>query len=208
VTAPPRPVARRTLLQDDRAEAGPGALILFITMVAVSAGVAAQIIEHSEILESRAATQGEEADRAVATTLEVRWAFATRPTTSSNVDKLKFTVTLSEGSPPTKLSEFHVRYSDGVRVRTYTLYGATNPGSGPEPAYNVTYVRDVSQGGFDAANKLLSPGDLVEIAFGVPASLVPHASASVILAPSSSAQLPLVFTLPGTFGSETVFPIA
>ncbi|MHB8586654.1 MAG: archaellin/type IV pilin N-terminal domain-containing protein [Thermoplasmatota archaeon] len=178
---------------NDQAEVGIGTLIVFIAMVLVAAVAAAVVINASSSLQARASSTGEQATQQVTSNILVDSLYGQRNLTSTNIAFLNMYVTLAAGAQTVDITQLNVHYTDGSKVVDWS--------EGTNPKFTYTFIRDASSGSVDTTNKVIGPGDLIELNMSLPVALAPNSPASVTLVPEVGGPVLDQFTTPDTYGS-------
>jgi len=111
---------KHLMMNNDRAQAGIGTLIIFIAMVLVAAVAAAVLIQTSGVLQEKAQSTGKQAAQEVSSNLMIKGIegsrLSTADATSETVDLLKVKVALNIGSSPIDLNQVVITVSDGDSI--------------------------------------------------------------------------------------------
>ncbi|ABE51122.1 archaellin/type IV pilin N-terminal domain-containing protein [Methanococcoides burtonii] len=118
---------KHLMMNNDRAQAGIGTLIIFIAMVLVAAVAAAVLIQTSGVLQERAQSTGKQAAQEVSSNLLIKGIEGVRAsgsgTTSETVDLLKVKVALNIGSSEIDLNQVVITVTDGDSINDLVYAG-------------------------------------------------------------------------------------
>ena len=182
---------KHLMINNDRAQAGIGTLIIFIAMVLVAAVAAAVLIQTSGVLQEKAQSTGKQATEEVSSNLMVKsieGIRANNDTTAANmsdtIDLLKITVALNIGSSEIDLNQVVITITDGLTTNDLVYanndktYGAAMTGFDAEATsadnmvalvegnatqyFVLEQMRDEDES-FTQATPIMNPGDLVNI---------------------------------------------
>ncbi|MDY6864502.1 MAG: archaellin/type IV pilin N-terminal domain-containing protein [Halobacteriota archaeon] len=163
------------------AQMGIGTLIIFISMVLVSAVAAAVLISTSGILQERATDTGKEATESVATNLKVVQTSGSRPTAYNHtLEDISMRITVSAGSRQIDLSQVAINIIDGITSVDLTYSNSTANAT----KFNITVLRD-EDGSFSAQYPIINSGDLVEV-------LIDADAAGLVIDPRTNVQMFIV----------------
>lgn len=120
---------KHLMMNNDRAQAGIGTLIIFIAMVLVAAVAAAVLIQTSGVLQERAQATGKQAAQEVSSNLLIKGIEGVRSSNatdnSATVDLLKVKVALNIGSSEIDLNQVVITVSDGNSINDLVYAGNT-----------------------------------------------------------------------------------
>ncbi|NPE28996.1 flagellin [Methanococcoides sp. SA1] len=118
---------KHLMMNNDRAQAGIGTLIIFIAMVLVAAVAAAVLIQTSGVLQERAQSTGKQAAQEVSSNLLIKGIEGVRASgssgTSTTVDLLKVKVALNIGSSEIDLNQVVITVTDGDSINDLVYAG-------------------------------------------------------------------------------------
>ncbi|MDR6222614.1 archaellin/type IV pilin N-terminal domain-containing protein [Methanococcoides alaskense] len=184
---------KHLMMNNDRAQAGIGTLIIFIAMVLVAAVAAAVLIQTSGVLQEKAQATGKQATEEVSSNLMIKsieGIRANNDTTAANmsdtVDLLKVTVALNIGSSQIDLNQAVITITDGLTTNDLVYanndktYGAAMTGfdaTATSAANMITLVQGTDTAdryfvleqmrdeddSFTQATPIMNQGDLVNI---------------------------------------------
>ncbi|NPE30369.1 flagellin [Methanococcoides sp. SA1] len=182
---------KHLMMNNDRAQAGIGTLIIFIAMVLVAAVAAAVLIQTSGVLQERAQSTGKQAAEEVSSNLMIKGIEGIRAnndTTAANmsdtIDLLKVKVALNIGSSEIDLNQAVITITDGLTTNDLVYanndrtYGVVMDGFDADVTsaanmiemvegnatqfFVVEKIRD-EDGSFTQASPIMNQGDLVNI---------------------------------------------
>jgi flagellin FlaB len=183
------------LSKDEKGDVGIGTLIVFIAMVLVAAVAAAVLIQTSGILQEKAQSTGKEATTEVSSNLKV--AAVVGNATSTLIDELNISVSLSAGGSEIDMNQVVVKYINGTTT-TNLAYSATVADG---TYFMYTEDRDVA-----GTTGVLSTGDLGKITIslsGTTQELLPRASGTIQIIPEKGTMVVKDVIAPPTFGTKT-----
>jgi archaeal flagellin FlaB len=132
---------KHLMMNNDRAQAGIGTLIIFIAMVLVAAVAAAVLIQTSGVLQEKAQSTGKQAAQEVSSNLMIKGIegarLSTDAATSETVDLLKVKVALNIGSSPIDLNQVVITVSDGDSINDL-VYAANDKTYGEMTGFNAS----------------------------------------------------------------------
>ncbi|HLP79290.1 MAG TPA: archaellin/type IV pilin N-terminal domain-containing protein [Acidobacteriota bacterium] len=162
------------MMNNKKAEAGIGTLILFIALILVAAVAAGVLIQTSSSLQSKALATGSEAEGQVSTKVMILSAWAENATGDQLVDYIIFKAKLAPGSEPIILDSAYVSFDTEDQRRTYRFNDTgdcTIPTVGDDLNlnYSVSYAVE-PRVGYTTPGYLLS-GDVVDICIRAPVAV-------------------------------------
>lgn len=164
-------------MQNKKAEAGIGTLILFIALILVAAVAAAVLISTASSLQSKALFTGSKAQGQVSTQGTIIYAYAKDGSTADHQINLTFVkIKLAPGSEPIKLSEalLEVDTRDLKNSLTFnadvdcSLEDDTADGLFNETVRGIYYGMTVLAGNSD---EYMERGEVLELCFALPANV-------------------------------------
>lgn len=190
---------RKATIHSEDAQMGIGTLIIFISMVLVSAVAAAVLISTSGILQERATDTGKEATESVATNLKVVQTSGSRSTASNHtLEDISMRVTVSAGSKQIDLSQVAINIIDGTTSVDLSYSNSTANAT----KFNVTVLRD-EDGSFSTQYPIINSGDLVEVYIDADAAgliIDPRTNVQLFIVPEIGNPVLHKFRTPSSYG--------
>lgn len=157
---------------NNRAQAGVGTLIIFITLVLVAGIAASLLVQTSSKLQHRASATGEQAVKEVSTKVSVQSVAGYSQTPSSGkIDKLILTASLGPKSEDIRLSDIVLSYQSGdIYIASITYNSSAESLNGAADFYS-----SVVQGN---GNEVLEQGEILELHFWIEDSTACQLNAS------------------------------
>jgi len=192
----------KTIMQNERAQAGVGTLIIFIAMVLVAAVAAAVLIQTSGVMQAKSTSTTKEAAAAIGENIAVESVDGINNGTV--LTALNITIKVAAGGSAMDLSKVLLK----INSNTYNYTDAATP-SGNQ--FKVWVLRQEGTGlgsstndYSDSANPSLDSGALARIDVGVDSIGVAQKKViTIALTPEKGATFNLPLTLPG-FTSTTI----
>lgn len=183
------------LSKDEKGDVGIGTLIVFIAMVLVAAVAAAVLIQTSGVLQQKAQTTGKEATTEVSSNLKVDAVVGNA--TSTLIDTLDISVSLSAGGSDIDMSQVVVKYINGTKTTNLEYSASTADG---------TYFKYAEDRDVAGTTGVLSTGDLGKITIslsGTSQQLYPRSGGTIQIIPEKGTMVVKDVTAPPTFGTKT-----
>ena len=183
----------------ENAQMGIGTLIIFISMVLVSAVAAAVLISTSGILQERATETGKEATESVATNIKVVQTTGSRSSSTNNtLDDISLRIAVSPGSKQVDMSQVSINIIDGS-TSVDLFYSNTTANA---TRFNISILRD-EDGSFSARYPIINSGDYAEVYIDADATgLVfdPRTNVQMFIVPEVGNPVLHKFRTPSSYG--------
>ncbi|MDY6931575.1 MAG: archaellin/type IV pilin N-terminal domain-containing protein [Halobacteriota archaeon] len=183
----------------ENAQMGIGTLIIFISMVLVSAVAAAVLISTSGILQERATETGKEATESVATNIKVVQTTGSRSSSTNNtLDDISLRIAVSPGSKQVDMSQVSINIIDGS-TSVDLFYSNTTANA---TRFNISILRD-EDGSFSAQYPIINSGDYAEVYIDADATgLVfdPRTNVQMFIVPEVGNPVLHKFRTPSSYG--------
>lgn len=185
------------LLGNEDADVGIGTLIIFIAMVLVAAVAAAVLIQTSGVLQQKAQQTGKEATTEVSSNLKIDAIMGN--VTSSQVDILNISISLSAGGSEIDFSQVVIKYINGTITSTLT--------NGSADSSHFYYSEDRNPTG---TTGVLASGDLGKITINLTAlnqKLAVRQKGTIQIIPEAGTMAVKDVVAPATFGTKTQYEL-
>ena len=204
----------KTIMKNERAQAGVGTLIIFIAMVLVAAVAAAVLIQTSGVMQSKSTSTTKEAAAAIGENIGMEAVDGYKTSIgSTNLSFLNITIKVAAGGSDIDLTKVLLK----VNGQNYNFTG--NVTGAPANTFWVYSLREATTGASDisssgtnnyaTSSSTLKPGGLARIDVnvgGLSPSLTARSTITLALTPEKGTTLNLPLTVPA-LGSANIVPI-
>ena len=195
----------KTIMQNERAQAGVGTLIIFIAMVLVAAVAAAVLIQTSGVMQAKSTSTTKEAAAAIAENIVIEAVEGIPVAGGGSLASLNITIRLASGGTDVDLSKLLVKiqstnfnYTNGSNTGSFNVYALRS-----EPATLANGATGLST----LINPTLQAGALARIDITVNntgVTLAQKKPMTIALTPEKGATYNLPLVLPAIPAGSTV----